>query len=108
MSRRTTTRVCTTPGCPNLQPCPQHRREPWADSDRRATLPPDWPRRRANTLRRDPICTLNLPGCTTISTEADHAGDRDDHDNLRGACASCHRKRTLQQAAEGRRRPPGG
>lgn len=101
-------KVCTTPGCPQLRPCPTHQPPPWANSTRKATLPPDWNQRRARILHRDPICQLQTPGiCTHTSTEVDH-DDNGPHDhsraNLRGVCAPCHAHRTKQQAAAGRRR----
>ena len=59
-----------------------------------------WRTVRARVLKRDPLCLLVLPGCTTISTTADHilpvarGGDLYDMDNLRGACASCNRAKS--------------
>lgn len=67
-------------------------------------------------LRRDPTCTLRLPGCTGISTEADHitphaaalrAGwslaDIDDPTNGQGVCSSCHTRKSRAEATAGRR-----
>lgn len=59
-----------------------------------------WRTVRARVLRRDPLCLLNLPGCTTVSTTADHilpvarGGDLYALDNLRGACFSCNRQKS--------------
>ena len=59
-----------------------------------------WRNVRARVLRRDLLCLLQLPGCTTISTTADHilpvarGGALYDMDNLRGACASCNRAKS--------------
>lgn len=105
---RTTTQVCRRSGCPELRPCPVDGHEPkaWAGSTRRATLPPDWERRRQRILRRDVTCRLSLPVCTILATEVDHIDDPDDHEppNLRGVCPPCHAQHTKTQAAEGRRR----
>ena len=29
-------KICNEPGCPNLQPCPLHKKEPWQGSTRRS------------------------------------------------------------------------
>lgn len=67
-------------------------------STRRATLPRDWPRRRRACLRRAGyLCEIGGPRCIGSATEADHAGDREDHDNLRAACSVCHGERSSAQ-----------
>lgn len=79
------------------------------NTDRKATLPKDWDKRRRAVIRRDHgKCVM----CGKPGTDVDHAGARDDHrlTSLRLLCAPCHRARTLQQATEarrlrGRRRP---
>lgn len=78
----------------------------WADRPTGRDLPPGWAKTRRRILTRDPDCTLQLPGCTGPSTEVDHIGDKDLHEdgNLRGACHPCHARITAQQAAAGRRR----
>ena len=99
-------KVCNTPGCPNLQPCELHARKPWASSDRRSTLPADWPRVRNHVLKRDArICRLQLPGCTTTATEVHHLGHREDHrpEALVAACSACHAQVTKAQANHARR-----
>lgn len=59
-----------------------------------------WRTVRARVIQRDPLCLLSLPGCTTISTTADHivpfarGGDLYDMGNLRGACFPCNRKKS--------------
>lgn len=103
--------VCLKAGCPEIRPCPApgHERVSWAGSNRRATLPPDWNRRRQRILRRDPTCRIRSKVCTILSVEVDHINDPMDHDesNLRGVCSPCHAEHTKQQAAEGRRRARG-
>lgn len=102
--------------CDELAPCPTHTRPAWQGSNRRATLPPDWPAIAARTLRRDRTCQLAYPGtwhtrhgptrCAGRSSEVDHIGDPSDHTpgNLRGVCAPCHRRRTQAQSASARAR----
>lgn len=103
-------RVCTEIGCPNLRPCLEHQPAPWAGSTRRATLPPDWNRRRQATFRRDgwrcTTCGHHDPTGRTL--ECDHTGDRNDHTRLTTLCGhgapnNCHGRRTKQQAAAARR-----
>lgn len=59
-----------------------------------------WRTVRARILRRDPVCLLQLPGCTTIATTADHiipvakGGELYDMANLRGACRDCNRNKS--------------
>jgi len=106
----------------------------WQGSDRRSTLPSNWPAIRRPILRRDGRrCTwlgdLDADGrpaeymaggydhaqrCTEHATDVDHIGDRLDHrpQNLRSLCGRHHRHRsTLQgvvakaQRAALRRRP---
>lgn len=59
-----------------------------------------WKRLRRRVVAEEPVCWLKLPGCTTGSTVADHVQPVATHpelalmrSNLRGACASCNRKR---------------
>lgn len=97
-------KVCSKPGCPHLQPCPDHPKIPWAGSSRRHELPRDWKSRIVpRILARDPVCTR----CRARpSTEVHHIDDRHDHrdSNLAGVCADCHGHETQRQAAIGRRR----
>jgi hypothetical protein len=72
-------------------------------------LPGNWGSTiRPRILRRDPVCELGLPNCTVMSTEVDHIGVRDDHDdgNLRGVCSACHAVRSRAQSAEWRKKYP--
>lgn len=99
-------KVCTEPGCPALRPCETHQRKPWQGSNRRAELPPDWPRIRQRILRRDPICRACM---AAPSAEVDHIDNPHDHSdaNLQGLCAPCHKVKTQREAARGRRRRHG-
>lgn len=99
-------KVCSTPNCPHIQPCPDHPKIPWAGSTRRTELPKDWSRRRRIVLERDPTCTLGLTcGGLALSTECHHTGDKHDHrlEHLAGVCKACHTAATQQQAAQARR-----
>lgn len=61
-----------------------------------------------------PTCYLQYDGCTRHSNEDEHViplhlGGTDDLSNHRGACTSCHKKKTqseAQQARPSRRRQP--
>ncbi|MCC6426268.1 MAG: HNH endonuclease [Phycisphaerales bacterium] len=65
----------------------------------------DWRRLRTVIIARDPICKV----CTRApSTTVDHIvskalGGDDSEANLRGLCATCHKRKTGQDAAAGRR-----
>lgn len=57
----------------------------------------EWRALRAEVLRRDPICASR--GCGRPSSHADHIvprsrGGADTLANLRGACQSCHNRRS--------------
>jgi len=63
-------------------------------------------KQRAVVLRRYPTCHIAGPHCTTLSTEDDHVtplsqGGTDHMDNRRGACTTCHREKSQQEAATG-------
>ena len=96
-------KICSEAGCINLTPCPDHHRQPWANSNRRAELPKGWshsvvPR----ILARDPVCTV----ChNRLSTEVHHTGTATDHRDsmLAGICRDCHTTATQSQSAEARR-----
>lgn len=102
-------KVCTEPGCPNVQPCPSHRREPWAHSNRRAgvTLSGSAQQKRTHRiLRRDGgICHVcHQPG----ADQADHVvpigeGGADDEANLAAIHSRpCHQRKTADEAARAR------
>lgn len=83
----------------------------WANSDRRARLPADWPKRRAAVLRRDHhYCQIRGPRCVLTATEVDHivAGDNHDLANLQAVCEPCHRAKTNAERPKlpPRKRPP--
>lgn len=96
---------CGRRDCDEPLPCPVHKPQPWARSDRRAHLPSNWSSLSKTILERDPTCQLGYDCCTVTSTQVDHAGDRDDHSPhmLRGVCAPCHGRRTAEQSLQARR-----
>lgn len=102
----TARKACSSPTCPNLQPCPDHPKIAWQGSTRRTELPPDWERRRRTVLARDPLCTDGR-SCQrmALSTECHHTRDKRDHslDALAGICKACHAMATQEQAARARR-----
>jgi 5-methylcytosine-specific restriction enzyme A len=90
--------TCATPGCPTLTHdgyCPQHK--PPARPGR--TMPRDWKQTRQRIIQRDnAICQLQLPGCTTTATSADHItpisrGGTEDDTNLTACCWHCNQKK---------------
>jgi 5-methylcytosine-specific restriction endonuclease McrA len=89
----------------------------WADSNRRAELPPDWYTSiRPYVLARDEHrCRARTNGraCGRWANQVDHIGDRDDHrpENLQALCADCHNRKSSQQGNAARwrervQRPP--
>ena len=95
-------KACSQPRCPNLAPCPDHPKIPWAGSNRTKQLSSrPWERKRQAILARDPICTV----ChNALSTEAHHLGNPNDHrlEQLAGICSPCHKLETQKQAAAAR------
>lgn len=68
-------------------------------------------------LRKFPLCQLRYPGCTEISTQADHVvgwqdatamgwTDEaiDDQANGQGACVFCHGRKSQAEAKRGKQR----
>lgn len=104
--------VCGTPGCPNLRPCPTHKRTPWEGSTRRRRLPKDWPTRRLRILTRDKhkcqaearLAMRHDPRCDGTATEVDHVIRGDDHrdENLTSLNHWCHQAKTQAEATAAR------
>lgn len=94
----------------------------WKDSLRRKQLPSDWYRRRQRCKnaaggRCEALSQITDWGktynegtrCVREGTDADHRGDRDDHDDLQWLCRPHHQAKTAQEAQEGlnrRKIPP--
>jgi len=64
-----------------------------------------WRQLRDQVIREEPLCQLQLPGCTHISTTADHIIPRSQapqlayaRQNLRGSCRSCNDKKSNHPA----------
>lgn len=80
----------------------------WQSSNRRRELPPDWPKlRKACAVRAGWQCEWVLPDgrrCTTLGSEADHYGDKDDHSRLRWLCTAHHKVDTQRRAQEAKRK----
>lgn len=85
--------MCSTPGCPNLRPCPTHLAKAWSTSDRRSRLPKDWERIRRIVLRRD---GGRCQSCGALANQVDHVTAGDDHSpsNLQALCEPCHQRKT--------------
>lgn len=77
----------------------------WTGSNRRSTLPPDWPARRRAVLTRDAFaCQLRRPDrCTGRATDVDHVSGHDDSlGNLQALCGACHLWKTGVDTAAAR------
>lgn len=66
-------------------------------------LPPDWEKRRALVLERDPLCKADR--CAEPSKHVDHIvprafGGSDAPDNLQGLCGSHHAQKTYREQAD--------
>lgn len=84
----------------------------WANSDRRARLPADWPKRRAAVKRRARgRCEWVENGvrCLEPGTDCDHVTPDDDHSlgNLQWLCGGHHERKTIAERPkrEPRNRP---
>lgn len=74
----------------------------WQGSDRRTTLPDDWPQRRAAVWERDGgVCQWPTEHglCAWSGDDVDHIDDRDNHDltNLQVLCSHHHNRKSSQQ-----------
>jgi hypothetical protein len=71
----------------------------WENSDRRARLPKDWPKRVAQTkARARGLCQAKThePECDGVGRECDHIQRGDNHDlsNLQWLSTPCHKAKT--------------
>lgn len=79
-------------------------RPAWQGSQRRAGLPGDWHRLRAQAIKRaSGRCEYVSPRtslrCKREATDADHKGHRDDHYTLQALCHTHHQMKTQREAA---------
>lgn len=104
-------KVCATPGCPHVQPCPNpdHAPKPWASSDRgQHTLSGSKQQARAKRILRRyrRICHVCGKGG---ADQVDHViplgeGGEDTNANLRPIHSRpCHRDKTQAEAQRARR-----
>lgn len=86
-------------------------RQPWAGSNRRDELPPDWPQRRARILNREGHrCTATMSDgsrCTWPASDVDHIKPGNDHSdtNLRAICSWHHQRKSSAEGNAARLRP---
>lgn len=89
----------------------------WEGSGRRSQLPSDWPARVERTrTRAGGRCEARSQitdwgktyghgsRCDRPGTDADHRGDRDDHDDLQWLCSPHHKRKTQKEALAGKAR----
>ena len=113
-------RACTTFGCPNTQPCPQHARPTTGRRSRVTQQAYDqqrgsaasrgyggkWRKARLAYLAHHPLCRpCQAAKRVTVATIVDHIvphkGDMRlfwDHDNWQPICQPCHDTKTWQEA----------
>jgi 5-methylcytosine-specific restriction protein A len=105
-------KACSSPGCPNLQPCVDHERKPWESSRRRENL-----RNRSGSrqqklrqfvLHRDEY-RCHICGEQHLAAELvnDHViplseGGADDIENMAACCIPCHDAKTQEEARRAR------
>ena len=97
---------CARSGCPVLCDttyCETHRPAPWAGSDRRSRLPPNWEALRQAVLYRD---NYTCQSCAMPADDVDHIINGDDHrmENLAAICRRCHLRKSGHEggSAQGR------
>ncbi len=92
-------RPCTRPGCPNLQPCPDHKAKPPTPQASASELrigggsTRHWRALRRQQLLYSPLC--EVLGCDEAATAVHHlrarrAGGDDGDANLRSVCHHHH------------------
>ena len=94
---------CAVPGCPELTyntKCGHHKTAHRHGSMDKRVTGRRWGTLRRSVLREEPMCRLQLAGCTTFAEEVDHivplslGGHPTDRSNLQPLCHSCHVKKT--------------
>jgi 5-methylcytosine-specific restriction protein A len=110
-------RFCTKPAVPGQSKCRDHipKSSSWGQyavqhPERAARyVGSRWRILRDEVLARDPECQIRGPGCSRVSTVADHRvpvaeGGSDLLENLQGACRPCHLRKTNVEGHRGNRR----
>jgi 5-methylcytosine-specific restriction protein A len=101
-------RQCAEPGCSGRtfqgSRCQRHSRV-WVGGQPSSAYGSGWSRLRAQVLAEEPRCR----SCGAPSTEVDHTrakafGGADDRSNLRGVCATCHKRKTAGDSRAGKAR----
>jgi hypothetical protein len=80
---------------------------PWSTSQRRRSLPRDWPKLRAQVKARAAgrcQAATHEPDCDGTGRECDHIDDRDDHalSNLQWLSTPCHKAKTRRESEQAR------
>lgn len=103
-------KICSHPGCPHLQPCPDHTQQPWQSSTRRArTISGSAQQARAARIMRLHERRCHVCG-KPMADQVDHViplaeDGADDESNLAPIhSVPCHRDKTLAEAERARRR----
>ena len=91
--------------------CPEHTTHGWVNGGSTRTTTPEHRAWRTAVLRRDNYtCRIRRPGCSVSASTADHiipiaeGGAALDLANGQAACVPCHKAKTLDEAARGKRR----
>ena len=91
---------CEVSGCPEVTyavRCEEHRAP---TPDRGRVTGRRWASLRRSVIRDEPLCRLQLEGCTSLAEEVDHVvsigngGSPTDRSNLQPVCHSCHVQKT--------------
>jgi 5-methylcytosine-specific restriction protein A len=98
---------------PTLKVNRQPVRKGWASTTRKSRAArgygPDWDRKRAAVLKREPTCRLcraegiATPAVTVDHIRPKHLGGKDDDSNLQPLCKPCHKIKTAAEAVEAQR-----
>lgn len=98
---------------PTLKVNRQPVRKGWASTSRKSRAArgygPDWDRKRAAVLKREPTCRLcraegiATPAVTVDHIKPKHLGGGDSDDNLQPLCKPCHDGKTTAEAKEAQR-----
>lgn len=105
-------KICSAPGCPKTQPCPDHAPKPWGTSTRRTrTISGSKQQARAARIMRQHDRTCHICG-KPMADEVDHViplaeGGADDDSNLRPIhSVPCHAEKTQAEAQRARDTTP--